>query len=414
MKIILISQDDKLAELCREVLMELGGTKWDLSVANASDGLPEADLYIWDDQSRTAPPPELDQTWSRHLFLVERSDAPNCCGKPGVPAAVLLKPVTRTSLAAFFGLAAAVAEERSIAECSLRAERDEMLQCLIQSNLQIQKFDQDRTNFLARAVHDFRAPLMTANGYCGLLLSEELGPENEDQKEVLRRMQHSIKRLSRMASAMFELSVGRHLKREPGLRRIDLRECVERALQETAPLADAKRITISVDIETGPVVLFADSGQIEQMLVHLLENACKFTPKAGEIAIRAYPFFWERRVQTATTPAAERRLYRSAEPNAYRVDIQDTGPRIPREYLAKIFEEHTSYTGGADRSGGGLGLAICKMIVAAHEGRVWAENLDFATRFSFVLPARMGVDSATEGGRAFVCQAVADNNHRGH
>jgi signal transduction histidine kinase len=118
-----------------------------------------------------------------------------------------LKPVTRACLSAFLGFAASTFHDRISAAHSLRADRDEMLQCLLQ------EYDQDRTNFLARAVHDFRAPLTATSGYCGLLLSEALGPLTDDQKEVLRRMQHSTKRLSRMASAMFELSVGRHIRR---------------------------------------------------------------------------------------------------------------------------------------------------------------------------------------------------------
>lgn len=389
MKIILISEDDDLRKLCSDVLSEFSGLPWHLATATVADCSPDADLYIWDDHGRIVPPPQLDRAWSRHLFLVDREDIPKCCNGHGLsPAAVLLKPVTRACLSSFLGLAAAAAQERISATKSLRADRDDILQCLIQTNLHIQQYDQDRTNFLTRAVHDFRAPLMAANGYCGLLVSEALGTVTDQQKEVLRRMQHSIKRLSRMASAMFELSVGRHVKRQPELRRADIRECIEQAMHEIAPLADGKHISIAVDVAPDPPLLLMEPGQIEQVLINILENACKFTPKGGEIEIRGYPFFWERRAHSAPKPVLERRFHRSHEPNAYRVDISDSGPRIPREHLAKIFEEYTSYGGGPDRSGGGLGLAICKMILATHEGRVWAENSESGPRFSFVLPLR--------------------------
>jgi two-component system clock-associated histidine kinase SasA len=142
---------------------------------------------------------------------------------------------------------------------------------------------------------------------------------------------------------------------------------------------------LNLERETG--LLFIEPGQIEQVLINILENACKFTPKAGEIEIRGYPFFWERR-RGHTASQTERRVRPSHEPNSYRIDICDTGPRIPEEHLSKIFEEYTSYAGGADRSGGGLGLAICKMILNAHGGRVWAENSEFGPRFCFVLPVR--------------------------
>jgi signal transduction histidine kinase len=135
-------------------------------------------------------------------------------------------------------------------------------------------------------------------------------------------------------------------------------------------------------------VLFVEPGPIEQVLINILDNACKFTPRAGEIEIRGYPFFWERRRGHAAKPAAERRVHVSNEPNSYRIDIRDSGPRIPEEHLSKIFEEYTSYSGGADRSGGGLGLAICKMILSSHGGRIWAENSPSGPRFCFVLPTR--------------------------
>ena len=74
------------------------------------------------------------------------------------------------------------------------------------------------------------------------------------------------------------------------------------------------------------------------------------------------------------------------EPNTYRIDIRDSGNAIPAEHIDHIFEEYTSYAGGRDRSGGGLGLAICRMIIAQHDGRVWAENTELGPMFSIVLP----------------------------
>jgi signal transduction histidine kinase len=126
---------------------------------------------------------------------------------------------------------------------------------------------------------------------------------------------------------------------------------------------------------------------VDQVLINILDNACKFTPKDGVIEIRGYNFFSERIRSNTLAPAGpERRHSPASEPNAYRVDIRDSGPRIPEEHLPLIFEEYTSYGGGRDRSGGGLGLAICKMIINQHEGHVWAENTTDGPMFSFVLP----------------------------
>jgi signal transduction histidine kinase len=123
------------------------------------------------------------------------------------------------------------------------------------------------------------------------------------------------------------------------------------------------------------------------VLINILDNACKFTPKAGLIEVRGYPDFWERRSRQSAVPrSGERRRSHDREPNCYRIDITDSGAAIPTEHLDAIFQEYASYSGARDRSGGGLGLAICRLIVTQHGGRVWAENTDWGPRFSIVLP----------------------------
>ena len=389
MNIQLISQDKELYKSCREILGEFSWREWQLLVSTP-DSRRDAniDLHIWDFQEDFVLPSEIRDELSKHLFLVHRNDLVRFRETLGRPEAnILLKPATRATLSTFLGLAASAHEASTSTVNQLRADRDEVLQCLIQTNLRLQEYDQDRTNFLARAVHDFRAPLTAVTGYSGLLLSEALGPLNADQKEVLRRMQHSAKRLSRMASAMFQLSIGRHVKRRPDLCDGDLAECVQQALHEIGPGAAAKRIAVTADLDPKAGVLLLEPGLIEQVLVNLLDNASKFTPKSGAIAIRGYPFFWERRqLRHSNFHTGERRGHVSRKPNAYRVDILDSGPPIPAEGLEKIFEEYTSYAGANDRSGGGLGLAICRMIIEQHEGIVWAENTDDGPTFSFILP----------------------------
>ena len=343
MHVILISRDSDLYKMCREILHEFSGLDWRLVKAIPESCPIDGDFYIWDSPARFDLPQGIDQHLSKHLFLVPRNDVAKFHENLGTAeAAIILKPATRACLSAFLGFAASTFPDRVSAAQSLRADRDEMLQCLIQSNLQLQEYDQDRTNFLARAVHDFLAPLTATSGYCGLLLSEALGPMNGDQKEVLRRMQHSTKRLSRMASAMFELSVGRHVKKRPDLRKGDIRECVEQALHEVTPFIDGKKLSLAVDLDREVGTLYMEPGQIEQVLINLLDNACKFTPKTGSIEIRGYPFFWERRaMKLSPIPRAERRFEDSESPNSYRMDIQGTWSAHPARtlgrYLRRIY-----------------------------------------------------------------------------
>jgi signal transduction histidine kinase len=387
MDVKLVSRDRDLYKLCCEIMAEIPGQEWTVTVVDSENGKGESSLYIWDFQPHALLPERLHGNASRHLFLVSRKDLPDFRHKVrDSDANILLKPVTRATLAAFLGLAISSQEDRISTANTLRADRDEILQCLLQTNLKLQEYDQDRTNFLARAVHDFRAPLTALSGYCGLLLGEPLGTLSDSQKEVLRRMQNSVRRLSRMASAMFQLSVGRQMKRHLDLKLGDIRECLEQALHEIGPFAEEKRIAITANLDPCPDYLYFEAGQIEQVLLNILDNACKFTRKAGYVEIKGYPFFWERRKINSAIAGLERRRHHSVQPNSYRVDIVDSGDTIPEEHMAGIFEEYTSYSGGRDRSGGGLGLAICKLIITQHEGRVWAENTEAGPMFSFVLP----------------------------
>ena len=390
----LVSSDLELTKLLREVLAEIHEPQCSLIVGN-SENEPDADLWLWDYEPGIELPPYPEFRASRHLFLVSSKDLAEFRQKISpAEANILLKPVTRNTLRASVGLAVSAHWERVTAASSLREDRDDLLQCLIQTSLRLQDYDHQRTAFLARAVHDFRAPLTAINGYCSLLLADHLGALNDTQKEVVQRMQHSARRLSRMASAMFELSIGRHVKRCPRLTPNDIRETVDQALHEIMMFADEKRIAISSDLAPSDFPLYYEEGQIEQVLVNILDNACKFTPKAGMIEILGYPYFWERRsARSAMRPAIERRRTERDEPNCYRIDIQDSGAPIPPEHLERIFEEHTSYDGRGDRSGGGLGLAIAHMIVAQHEGHAWAENSSFGPRFSLVLPKRHMIDN---------------------
>jgi len=298
----------------------------------------------------TPVPQDLDSAKLRkHFFLLHRKHLAALQELVGTSDInVLLKPVMPATLRAFLG----DAQQQRTLDCgtgngdsagsinALRVERDEMLQFLIQANLKLQEYDQERTNFLARSIHDFRAPLTAISGYCGLLLEEALGSLTPDQREVLGRMQHSATRLSRITESMFQLSASRNIEQKLNLKNADIRDCVEQALHEVSLFLDGKRISVKVEISQPPEGLFFDKSGIEQTLVNLLDNACKFTPRNGTIEIRGYPFFWERRIRYAAAldPAMDRRVEQIKTPNSFRVDIRDSGPGMAPEIVALLFD----------------------------------------------------------------------------
>jgi len=135
------------------------------------------------------------------------------------------------------------------------------------------------------------------------------------------------------------------------------------------------------------------------VLTNLLDNAYKFTPQNGVVEVTGRPYFWERRNPRVDvrTPHHNRRVAVAETPNCYRIDIRDSGPGVPEEELDRIFEPYSSYAGSKDRAGAGLGLAICRMILEAHDGTIFAVSRENGAQISILLPADVPSSKADSG-----------------
>jgi signal transduction histidine kinase len=395
MKFCVVGNESELLDQCRKILKETVPEEWSLIQSARYSESPHADVYIWDFASDPCIPMERAEVVTRSLFVVESGQLDRFREALGTQrASIVLKPVLVPALRPFFEHALRQRRITSGAQSFTsdgpprRDGWDDLLESVLHANLRLQEYDQSRTNFLARALHDFRAPLTALDGYCGLLVEQRIGSLSPDQLDLLRRMQHSVKRLSGLADAMFELSAGRHSKRELNVREADVEASINQAIHEVAQYAQQKQIRMSATVARPSQPFVVDAGKIEQVLINLLENACKFTPKQGSVEVSAYPVPWEYNAGDCSQSGA-RSLGAASETipsNAYRIDVRDSGSGIPVEHIHSIFEEYTTYSGGRDRSGDGLGLAICRMIINAHHGAIWAESSPTGTQFSLVLP----------------------------
>ncbi len=120
------------------------------------------------------------------------------------------------------------------------------------------------------------------------------------------------------------------------------------------------QIDVSDDLPLVPV----DYVQIEQVLANLLSNSVKYSPQGSAIKVVALP-------QDATW---------------LMVQVCNQGPSVPADDLERIFDKFHRVTASDQVKGIGLGLSICKGIVEAHGGRIWAENTEEGMTFSFTLP----------------------------
>ena len=145
------------------------------------------------------------------------------------------------------------------------------------------------------------------------------------------------------------------------LESVESRELVEEALLAASPLAEAKRITLAVELIDVPR-LEADPERIFRVLSNLLGNAIKFTPEGGTVTVRA-----ERRGGDLS------------------IAVADTGPGIAADQLPHVFERYWKVQ-STSQPGAGLGLYIANGIVEAHGGKIWAESSAGGARFTFILP----------------------------
>ena len=218
-----------------------------------------------------------------------------------------------------------------------------------------------RSSLLTSVSHDLRTPLAAITGAATTLLESGARLDAPTRHELLESIRDEADRLNRLVQNLLEMT-----RLESGALRLrrdwhPLEEVVGAALGRLAKSLAGRRVAVSLPPELPLVAI--DDVLIEQVLLNLLDNAAKYTPADSLIRILA----------TAT----DRKVT---------VEVADSGPGLPPGQEDRVFEKfHRAAREG--RGGVGLGLAICRGIVEAHGGRIWAQNLPGGgVAFLFTLP----------------------------
>jgi len=245
---------------------------------------------------------------------------------------------------------------------------------------------QRTTNALASAAHDLKTPLAILNGYVELLHSEKLGTLSDRQREVLRDMQSSGKRLQQFIQDFLTFSAletgGLRMQFAPG----NINDCLSEVCRMWSNRFQEKGIALYFLANDKLPIFPLDAPKLERVVSNLLENAFKFTPPGGTVWLHAEPHMWDRR--TAALPsAAERRRQNLSHPNSVKVSVSDTGPGIPPEFHLEVFDDFFRLPTTEDQEGMGLGLAIARRLVHGMEGKIWVESdPGGGCKFSFLVP----------------------------
>ena len=256
------------------------------------------------------------------------------------------------------------------------------------------------TNALGSAAHDLKTPLSILNGYVELLQSEKLGPLSERQREVLRDMQASGKRLQQFIQDFLTYSAletgGLRMHFEAG----NLNDCLGGVCRLWSNRFQGKGLALyflaNEDLPTFPF----DAPKLERVISNLLENAYKFTPQGGTVWLHAEPHMWDRRA-TSVPSSAERRRQNLSHPNSVKISVADTGPGIPPEFHLEVFDDFFRLPGNESEEGMGLGLAIVRRLVQGMFGKIWVESEPGGgCKFSFLIPYKPAAVAAAARGKA--------------
>jgi signal transduction histidine kinase len=261
---------------------------------------------------------------------------------------------------------------------------------LLQEYKELRERFQRTTNALASAAHDLKTPLAILNGYVELLESEKLGPVSERQREVLRDMRVSGKRLQEFIQDFLTFSAietgGLRMQFEQG----NINDCLSEVCRLWSNRFQEKGLALYFLANDKLPIFPFDSPKLERVISNLLENSFKFTPPGGTVWLHAEPHMWERRI--ATQPSvSERRRQSVSHPNAVKVSVSDTGPGIPAEFHLEVFDDFFRLPGTEAQEGMGLGLAIARRLVQGMGGKIWVESDPGAgCKFSFLIPYKPG------------------------
>jgi signal transduction histidine kinase/CHASE3 domain sensor protein len=220
--------------------------------------------------------------------------------------------------------------------------------------------------FLASMSHELRTPLQAALGFAQLVRSGMYGDVNEQQAEVLGRVERSQMHLARLIDDILDfarLEAGR-VRVEMG--KVVLAEVIGDLGQLVEPQAAKKKIELALLPPEDGLSVIGDRHRLQQILVNLVGNAIKFTPEGGTIRVGAL-----------------------ADGDSVLIAITDTGMGIPADRLQAIFEPFVQVEDSLTRtaSGAGLGLAISRDLARAMGGDMKVESeLGKGSTFSVILP----------------------------
>lgn len=266
------------------------------------------------------------------------------------------------TLASFAAVTALVAGIVRLREARQRARQEELLRLVEERTATIaeqaeklRELDRLKSQFFANVSHELRTPLTLTLGPLRDALDGRFGPLRQDLAEQLGVASRNAQRLLGLVDQLLDivkLDAGRLRLR---LRPRDLADFIRRRVEAFLPLAERRKIELSLEAPPEPVEVWFDEVQLEKVLDNLLGNALKFTSRGGKVHV-------------VVTPSAKQ----------VAVSVRDNGSGIPAGQVERVFERFYQVEATSQRRwpGAGIGLSLAKELVELHQGSIAAESVE--------------------------------------
>jgi signal transduction histidine kinase len=234
----------------------------------------------------------------------------------------------------------------------------------------------EQAEVVASISQELRQPLSSIVGYTDLLLGESVGILGALQRKFVERIKASTERINSLTDDMIQITTLEAELNDLKLEAVDLNLVIDNAMSYTSAQVREKNISMHLDLPKKLVPVQADREALQQILIHLLQNAGAATPFEGTIRLK---------VQTKVEQGTEYIL----------LQVTDTGGGISPSDIPRVFTrlyraDNVLIQGVGDT---GVGLSIAKTLTEAHHGRIWVESdQGVGSTFSVLLPIAGSVD----------------------
>ncbi len=245
-----------------------------------------------------------------------------------------------------------------------------------------------REDYTGMLVHDLRAPLTAIMNGIMMMLRGLGGPVSEQQRELLQIAYQGSQTMLEMVNTLLDISKMEQGRMNLNLEPLSPYALVDEAIERLQASIQQRHINLVQDLAIGLPPIEADRDKIVRVLQNLIDNAVKFSPEGGLVAIGGRYLSFASDTAGGVHPDLPLALPDIAAGEWLIFWVRDEGPGIPPQYHARIFEKFGQVQQQKSR-GTGLGLTFCKLAVEAHRGKIWLQSREgLGSTFAFALPVK--------------------------